>query len=119
MAPTHPLLQQSQKVKSIKFDEKVSQSINKKKQIPLSTESEICAITTEGGGKKYSIKAGVVGWVIDFNMRLDKEDDLLQNKVLNMLFKEIYIYIFRLELLLTLRFLYIAIYGRLYCNYKA
>ncbi|RIA81005.1 hypothetical protein C1645_785294 [Glomus cerebriforme] len=79
LAPTHPLLQQSQKVKSIKFDEKISQSINKKKQNPLSVKSEICVITTEEG-RNYSIKAGIVGWVINFNMRLDKDDDLLQKK---------------------------------------
>jgi len=78
LAQTHPLLR-SQKVKSIKFDEKVSQSINKKKQIPLSVKSEICVITTEEG-KNYSIKAGVVGWVIDFNMKLDNYVDLLQKK---------------------------------------
>ena len=65
---------------SIKFDEKVSLSINKKRQIPLSVKSEICVITTEGG-KSYSIKASVEGWVINFNMKLDK--DLLQKKVLN------------------------------------
>ena len=68
-------------MKSIKFDEKVSQSINKKKQNPLKVESEICVITTEEG-KKFSIKSGVVGWVINFNMNLDKDGDLLQNKVL-------------------------------------
>ncbi|CAI2177407.1 8739_t:CDS:2 [Funneliformis geosporum] len=79
LSPTHPLLQSSQKVKSIKFDEKISQSINKKKQIPLEIKREICVITTEDD-KKYSIKAGVVGWVIDFNMRLVKEYDLLQQK---------------------------------------
>ena len=72
-------------MQSIKFNEKISQSINKKKQNPLSIESEICVITT--GGEKYSIKAGIVGWVIDFNMRLDKDDGLLQKKVLNMLFE--------------------------------
>ncbi|CAB4420799.1 unnamed protein product [Rhizophagus irregularis] len=77
LAPTHPLLLQSQKVKSIKFDEKVSQSISKKRQIPLSAKSEICVITTEEG-KNYSIKAGVVGWVIDFNIKLDV--DMLQKK---------------------------------------
>ncbi|CAG8494890.1 16273_t:CDS:2 [Funneliformis mosseae] len=79
LSPTHPLLQSSQKVKSIKFNEKISQSINKKKQIPLEIKREICVITTVSG-KKYSIKAGVVGWVIDFNMRLDREYDLLQEK---------------------------------------
>ncbi|CAG8587018.1 12878_t:CDS:2 [Funneliformis caledonium] len=79
LSPTHPLLQSSQKVKSIKFNEKISQSMNKKKQIPLEIKREICVITTESG-KKYSIKAGVVGWVIDFNMRLDREYDLLQEK---------------------------------------
>ena len=67
-------------MKSIKFNEKVSQSINKKKQIPLSVKSEICNITTEEG-KNYSIKAGVVGWVIDFNIKLDKYVDLIQKKV--------------------------------------
>lgn len=66
-------------MKSIKFDEKVSQSISKKRQIPLSAKSEICVITTEEG-KNYSIKAGVVGWVIDFNIKLDV--DMLQKKVL-------------------------------------
>ena len=72
---------------SIKFDEKVSQSINKKRQIPLSIKSKICVITTEDG-KNYSIKAGVDGWVVDFNMELDKDNDLLQKKVLKMLIKK-------------------------------
>ncbi|GBB94457.1 hypothetical protein RclHR1_02360015 [Rhizophagus clarus] len=79
LAPTHPLLLQSQKVESIKFDEKIFQLMNKKKQIPLSIKSEICVITTEEG-KRYSIKAGVVGWVIDFNTRLEKHVDVLRQK---------------------------------------
>ncbi|CAG8510799.1 13492_t:CDS:10, partial [Racocetra fulgida] len=68
LAPTHPLLQRSEaqsssehypsNIQTIEYDVKVKSSINKKRQDPLSINTEICAITTEEG-KRYSIKAGV------------------------------------------------------------
>ncbi|CAG8639412.1 4315_t:CDS:10, partial [Racocetra persica] len=100
LAPTHPLLQRSEaqsssdhypsNIQTIEYDVKVKSSINKKRQDPLSINTEICAITTEEG-KRYSIKAGVAGWIIDINMRLEHEKELLQNKP----FKEGYIAIIK------------------------
>ncbi|CAG8532873.1 15607_t:CDS:2 [Acaulospora morrowiae] len=86
LAPAHPLLQLSSftdpqlpKIKTIQYDSNVLSSINKKRQNPLSINSEICVITTEDG-RTYSIKAGVIGWVVDINMRFEEEIDLLQHK---------------------------------------
>lgn len=86
LAPTHPLLQplRPPKIKNIEYDTRFVNTINKKKQNPLAINSKICAITTEEG-KKYHVKAGVVGWLTDINMRFNNNDDnkfdLLQNKV--------------------------------------
>ncbi|KAF0429071.1 g [Gigaspora margarita] len=100
LAPAHPLLQRSQdqsssghylsNIQSIEYDAKVKSSINKKRQVPLSIDTEICVVTTEEGNR-YSIKAGVAGWIIDTNTRFEHEKELLQNKP----FKEGYIAIIK------------------------
>ncbi|CAG8549935.1 41147_t:CDS:2 [Gigaspora margarita] len=100
LAPAHPLLQRSQdqsssghylsNIQSIEYDAKVKSSINKKRQDPLSIDTEICVVTTEEGNR-YSIKAGVAGWIIDTNTRFEHEKELLQNKP----FKEGYIAIIK------------------------
>ncbi|CAG8746503.1 3733_t:CDS:2, partial [Acaulospora colombiana] len=86
LAPAHPLLQyasptnhQLPKIKNIQYNTKVVDSINKKRQNPLSIDSEICVITTDEG-RAYSVKACVVGWMVDVNMRLAQEFDLFQRK---------------------------------------
>ncbi|CAG8736527.1 17481_t:CDS:2, partial [Dentiscutata erythropus] len=89
LAPAHPLLQRSQdqssssrylsSIQTIEYNVKIKSSINKKKQVPLSIDTEICVVTTEEG-KRYSIKAGVVGWILDINTRFEHEKELLQNK---------------------------------------
>ncbi|CAG8764354.1 13743_t:CDS:2, partial [Dentiscutata heterogama] len=89
LAPAHPLLQRSQdqsssghylsSIQTIEYNVKIKSSINKKRQDPLSIDTEICVVTTEEG-KRYSIKAGVVGWIMDINTRFEHEKELLQNK---------------------------------------
>ncbi|RHZ54757.1 hypothetical protein Glove_423g22 [Diversispora epigaea] len=85
LAPTHPLLQpqpqqqnQLPKIKKIEYNAKAVDTINKKKQNLLSITSNICTITTiitEQEEKRYQIKAGVIGWLVDINMRFNNNSN--------------------------------------------